>query len=80
MPPKTATKIHPLRTYIEDKAPSSRFGRKHPTIDKLAKASGLSIEAIYRVARGDYGLSANNARLLSKATRGAVPVSALHSA
>lgn len=72
-------KQHPLRAYIEEHADAGGqpFGRTHPVVVRLSEASGISAEAIYRVARGDYNLKPANAMALSKATGGEVSSSIL---
>lgn len=77
--PTRKKKIHPLRTYIDGlpNAGNARFGRTHPCVVELAKKSKLSVEAIYRVARGEYNLRAKNAAALSKATGGIVSAASL---
>ena len=69
-------KIHPLRRYVELQD-EGRWGRSNPPLIKMAKKTGLSAEALYRVGRGDYNLRNVNATKVSKATGGAVSAGTL---
>jgi hypothetical protein len=69
---KKSSKKSPLRTYIEGLDPEAPFGRTNPHVIKIAAKAKISVEALYRVSRGDYKLRAANAMALSKATGGAV--------
>lgn len=69
-------KTHPLRAYVDMQA-EGRWGRSNPTLIKLAKKTGLSAEALYRVGRGDYNLRNANATKVSKATGGMVTAAQL---
>lgn len=62
----------PLRLYIEGLDPGAPFGRTNPHVIKIAKKAKISVEALYRVSRGDYKLRPVNALALSKATGGAI--------
>lgn len=73
---KKKKKIHPLRAYVEA-CNEGCWGRTNPTLIRLAKKSGLSAEALYRVGRGDYNLRNTNATKVAKATGGAVSAGAL---
>ena len=75
-PPVRRQKQTALRRFIESKG-LEQFGRMNPHLRALAERAGLSTDAVYRVARGDYNLRLANARALSKATRGKVSVAEL---
>ena len=65
-----------LRAYIEGLDYAQPFGRTNKNLIKIAAKAGISVEAVYRVSRGDYKLRPANALALSKATGG--KVSAAH--
>lgn len=73
---KTKAKLHPLRAYCDLQA-EGRWGRSNPTLIKLARKTGLSAEALYRVGRGDYNLRNVNATKVAKATGGMVTAAQL---
>lgn len=66
-----------LRTYLEQLDPDTVVGRTNPHVIKLATKAKLSVEHVYRVARGDYLMRPKNALALSKATGGAVSAASL---